>query len=589
MTSIKGILALLFFLGIFIGVTIFFSWLYKKKIKNKLLSISFALVSSFIFMLIFIIPEQKAKEIGNSLFYLILFGGVLPILLWNFISKFFKFGQYGIKSVSAREDLSSYPNYKNQKAGYKWSLVPEIEKFSKGELFIDKFALYPFRGERWTSDMLSNIKTNINQKPIDFTKTVTVLGAMGSGKTEFFHSILKQNKFARSIIHDAKGDFVEKHYNAETDYIFNPYDSRGLNWDLWEEMKREEALIENFVHNLLNSATEEKDFFTSSAKKIVVEIFMRVHITYNEKTSAEKWQLLIDEIEQYGVNGANNATQSSIYSTMELFIDTFKLFGYQSTRDQPIFTINEFLNSNSRLFLLNNPALSKKITPIFSGFSAMLFEQLLSRADTKEDLTLLLFDEYLSLNFDKETRLKLLTQVRSKGGCTMLGMQYLPMHDKEHQQQLDSSSYANFIFKLNDNETVKHIVEKFDEVSYNLAKKGGNEERKEKFLSTMHIQSMPEYHHLSMYLTDKIIYLGYTPMVKNLEVINSNFERRNLKDFYEYKYKIEQESTIKECTKEEIEQIDDEYIEAEDPNKVLEKYKISEKEYHAQLKKYDLN
>jgi hypothetical protein len=455
--------------------------------------------------------------------------------------------------VKKLEEVTSYPVTTNQSSGYTFSKLGELQDFSKPKgVYVDHFAYYNEMEEFADPGMLKkakNIKINIDK--LDFTKTLMVLGGMGSGKTEFYHSILNQKAFNRSIVHDVKGDFVQKWYNEETDYIFNPYDERGFVWDIWAEMDENEALIESFVNNLMQSQTDEKDFFTGSARKVIIEMFMQVHFMLQDSTPEQKWAELNKRIREYGEQASDDKTKSSVYATMELIIDLFEFFEYQSGLENvKQFSFKEYLSGNGTLYLLNNPSVSKKLNPLFTSFVALLIEKLLSRADTKEDLTLILLDEYLSLNFDKETRLKLLTQIRSKGGCLMLGMQYLPKKDKEHEQLLDSSCYGTIIFKLNDNETVKHIVESMGDMEYIAVSEGKKLEytksaKSKKFLTSEHLQSMPQYTHLSIFAGDSKIYLGYTELVK-IYPRYENFIKANMKDFYEFKYNKTAKSDTKD-------------------------------------------
>jgi len=459
-------------------------------------------------------------------------------------------------------DISSFPKENEQEEGYKFSTIKELKKFDNG-IKIDNFNYYPIV-EKYVLNkkhLAESKKTSIRIKPLNFTKTFLVLGSMGSGKTEFFHSILNQHQFNRNIIHDIKGDFVEKWYNPKIDFIFNPYDERGVNWDLWNELKESPALVESFIGNLMESQTEEKDFFTASAKKVIIDFFMKIHYQHSDKSSTEKWILLNKEIEIYKEDSESNKTKSSIYQTMDLVIELFSYMAWHSEQGKQSFTINKFLNENSgTLFLLNNSSVATKLTPLFTGFLSLFTEILLSKSDTKENLTLILLDEYLSMSFEKQTRLKLLTQIRSKGGCLMLGMQYLPKHDMEHQQLLDSSSYAKLIFQISDNETINHIIDNISDVTYvSLSKgtsnssvtimdsmvskesgsKGTNTNRAEntkKLLSSSHLQSMPAYSHLSIIASEKILYLGYTEMVKNLIAKNNHFEPIDQNDYYRTKY-----------------------------------------------------
>jgi len=500
--------------------------------------------------------------------------GVIAFFGWALISMYalaVKLGYFdnsttdavlGKKYIEDLNNISSFPNMKHQEGGYTFSTISEIKNFSNHGILIDNFNYYPLveKYVRDTKYLEESKKISINLNPINFTRTFLIFGAMGSGKTEFFHSIINQNGFNRKLIHDIKGDFVEKWYDSEKDFIFNPYDTRGVNWDIWKELDENASLVESFIGNLLESQAEEKDFFTSSAKRVIIDFFMKINYTKKDSTSEEKWVYLNDEIENYKKEADGDKTKGSIYQTMELVIELFTYMAWHSRQNKKSFTIKQFLNGNGTLYLLNNSSVSTKLTPLFTGFISLFTEILLSQTDTKDNLTLMLLDEYLSMKFEKQTRLKLLTQVRSKGGCLMLGLQFLPKHDKEHQQLLDSSAYGKLIFQLNDNETISHIINSISDITYvsysegtstNTSSSGGiatgssggtssnYSEKSKKLLSTEHLQSMPKYSHLSIFSSDKILYLGYTPPVNNLTVKNKNFDMLKQDEYYKSKYNLD--------------------------------------------------
>ena len=525
------------------------------------------LISAAIVLYSLLIAIDKHKHLSDwegvvSFFgWVIFLGSAFAIKVLGLFSSSPADAVLGKEYIHDLNNISSFPNMKHQEGGYTFSTISEIKNFTNQGILIDNFNYYPLveKYVRDTKYLEEAKKISINLNPINFTRTFLIFGAMGSGKTEFFHSIINQNGFNRKLIHDIKGDFVEKWYDSEKDFIFNPYDTRGVNWDIWKELDENASLVESFIGNLLESQSEEKDFFTSSAKRVIIDFFMKINYTKKDSTSEEKWVYLNDEIENYKKEADGDKTKGSIYQTMELVIELFTYMAWHSRQNKKSFTIKQFLNGNGTLYLLNNSSVSTKLTPLFTGFVSLFTEILLSQADTKDNLTLMLLDEYLSMKFEKQTRLKLLTQVRSKGGCLMLGLQFLPKHDKEHQQLLDSSAFGKLIFQLNDNETISHIINSISDITYvsysegtstNTSSSGGiatgssggsssnYSEKSKKLLSTEHLQSMPKYSHLSIFASDKILYLGYTPPVNNLTVKNKNFDMLKQDEYYKSKYDI---------------------------------------------------
>lgn len=281
---------------------------------------------------------------------------------------------------------------------------------------------------------------------------------------------------------------------------------------------------------------------------------------------------------------------------MEITLENFKLLAYLEKIESKTFSITNFLESkNVTLFLLNNAAYSKKLNPLFTGFIAILIEALLSKPDTKSDLTLFLLNEYLSLNFDIDIRIKLMTQVRSKGGCLILGTQYIPKDKIQEQQLLDSSRYALYLFRIGDKETIQHLQYSFGDIFYEYINSNWSFNRsstssinimnfsntsgttvgqstnlhRRQFLTPEMLQSIDKFHHITFIPEENLLYLAYTPLI-SVDKSAQSFIKRNLSKFYlsyENKYHIDfdgnefsEEKTLYFLNKYSQDEINDIYI-----------------------------
>ena len=455
--------------------------------------------------------------------------------------------------------ITSFLNPLKIVRGFKWSNFNEIKTDLNEGVYIDNFQLVE-NGERFGKEKRFEIENiDLKIKALDFTKTILAIGKAGSGKTEFFLNLVSQNQdfsnFKRELYHDVKGDFVQKLFQKETDYILNPFDSRGLVWDMWKDMQHNEALVVSFIQNLLVSQVKESDFWTTSASKLLSDSIMRVHFTFGAKlTSAEKWDKLLEVLEDYKNNIQDDKTKQSVWQTLELGLEYVNLLAFQTKKAKKLFSIYEWCNEqNTRLFLLNNASYSKKLNPYFTGFLACVIEVLLSKGDTKIDLTLLLLDEYLSLKLDETVRLKLMTQIRSKGGCCVLGVQYLDANDKKQKQLIGSSTFAKILFNVADDETVDTFVRAYGTVEWEKkktststtrgAKKDSNstststsiEDKNQNFITHEIIKSLSSFRHITFIDEKSIYYVGYTKQA-NLLSLNYHFEKRDMGDFYEWLY-----------------------------------------------------
>ena len=102
-------------------------------------------------------------------------------------------------------------------------------------------------GKKLIHSWLLHLKLTLKRKASDIkigalplvkgteTQHILVTGGTGSGKTNCFHHILPQvrSKKQKAIIIDTTGILLEKYYNPQKDFILNPFDSRGSEWNPW--------------------------------------------------------------------------------------------------------------------------------------------------------------------------------------------------------------------------------------------------------------------------------------------------------------------------------------------------------------------
>jgi len=461
------------------------------------------------------------------------------------------------------EDLGSFPNPKGLLAGFKWTSWQALN--DKKPIFLDRIFFSDNIVEKLKEkgQYKKAIQKRSTLDVIDTTKTVVAIGGMGSGKTEFFNSLLVQNDkkqfWNRAIINDVKGDFVEKFYNPDRDILFNIFDQRGKTWDIWREIKQFPAIMESFFEGMVMSGSDKADFFTTSAKKTLSDIAFKIGFDPSIPDH-EKWDQFLAGVESWKKEQGDSKSGADIGRTIDTVMDIIELMAYRA-KDSGSFTISEYLSSNEvRLFLLNNPAYDEKLKPLFNGFANALLRIFLSRPDTKSDFTMFLFDEILTFNI-KLLKNALVT-LRSKGGCLFMGMQFIPKHDKEIQQLLDNSRHATLLFKISDQETLDHVQKMFGEVQYEkertttsvsqsqgggrgieaIGSLGSNtsysyskDDKKDQIVTNALLASLPDYHHLTYIAENKgIFYAGYTDLVPTKQ-LNTNFDPINFESYMAYK------------------------------------------------------
>lgn len=120
-------------------------------------------------------------------------------------------------------------------------------------------------------------------------KQTFVVGKPGSGKTNAFNHMIEKirNRHQKLIIHDYKGDYVEKFY-TEGDLIFNPLDKRSIGWCLFNDCKSVMD-IDAFAAALIPDAINTEPYWNNAARDILIGI---LHYCYNNnlRTNRGIWQ-----------------------------------------------------------------------------------------------------------------------------------------------------------------------------------------------------------------------------------------------------------------------------------------------------------
>lgn len=405
---------------------------------------------------------------------------------------------------------------------------------NRKSIFIDQFRYFEETTTKCSPFFIGKSKmeaTRLYFSPIDMTKSILVIGPMGSGKTEFFFNLIFQNWYKRTLIRDAKGaDFSPVLVDGKRGFVMNMYNNeRAIIWDIMSE-KNFLIMIEAVALDLMIGAVgESKDqFFASSAADRVKNMFEVAFLTGS--SSQARWAALEEEIKNYErIATAPKTTENKdVWNNFLLVKETLLFWIWRVQNAKKTFTISDYLHSDMRLMMNGNEQTMKSY---YSAFISALVDEMLRMPDSKTDFTFLLFDEYLTLGMSESTRLKLHTMIRSKAGCLCDGMQFLPGDEVAKQQILDSSKYATILFNLQDKNTAEHFKHYFGEAKFKEVEKSysknkhdyttsvsvSEQERTAPFLSEHELQKKPPYHHLTILQTGEA-WLGYTPQVKTTKI-----------------------------------------------------------------------
>jgi len=337
----------------------------------------------------------------------------------------------------------------------------------------------------WKARLLKSIPFGQVMLPIrDEIKQNFIVGKPGSGKTNAFNQMIdkiRQRK-QKMILHDFKGDYVEKFYNPETDIIFNPLDIRSINWCLFDDCTSVMD-IEGFAGSLIPDAAPGGDPFWNNAARDVMIGILRYCYANNKTTNQDIWQTcIIPNGELYkllkatvgGERGAKHIEDSggkTAASVMSNLMQYAKVFEYMIGM-KGNFSITDWVENKDQagiIYITNYAKLQHTLNPVISLFIQTVGRVLLSQSDDLNNRIFFFLDEFGQLQ-NLSTIPSLMTASRSKGGSVFIGIQDIGQIDKIYGKDIRTSilnSAANrIIFNCKDHNTAKFFSVDIGETEY---------------------------------------------------------------------------------------------------------------------------
>ena len=316
--------------------------------------------------------------------------------------------------------------------------------------------------------------------PIPFSienKHFFILGAPGTGKTLLLNEILEQLKLKEEkvIIHDFKGDFVDKFYNPIEDLIFNPIAADSIKWSIFNDVANEFD-IDFVAASIIPQPTPREDpFWKNAAKDVLVAILKycyRNNLTKNsdifeilKKSNEEIAELL--EKNNFGyvvdyIKGKDSKQAQSVMSTLKQHTKFLEIL-----KDGDFSIKDYLLNKKGFIFLQNTASIKDTISPTLSLFIDVFAKNVLSLKDDLNRRIFFVLDEFGMLN-RLNSIVDLLTNGRSKGASVWLAVQDVGqinnLYGDNLRQTIMNSCNNYFVFKVNDYQTAELLSKKFGEV-----------------------------------------------------------------------------------------------------------------------------
>ena len=305
-----------------------------------------------------------------------------------------------------------------------------------------------------------------------------VIGANGVGKTVLISDLVEQIRARgdKAIIYDKKCDYIRWFYNEEKDFILNPFDERGIKWNLLGEMENighikpltqafipdkpnhsgDSGIWEGAARVALSGILEKMvlDNKTLTNKEIVDQVLKRDMKDVAKLVQGTHAQSILD------VNSPKTA--SSVLFVIAAHLNTLRL---TSGTIKESFSIRKWVQDKQRdsiLFITSQEDLSSELIPLQTAWLEIAISSILSNNNHGNQKTWIILDELPTLQKIPSLG-KGLSVSRSYGGCFVLGVQNIAQmrerYGKNQTEDLSSECNTRCIFKSNDPDTARWMAQ----------------------------------------------------------------------------------------------------------------------------------
>jgi len=307
------------------------------------------------------------------------------------------------------------------------------------------------------------------------TQHILITGGTGCGKTNCMHHLLAQLRKMKykAIVVDTTGVFLERYYREGKDFLLNPFDSKGAEWNPWSEGQSNSdyaSLAEAFIPST-NSETE--NYWRIAAKTVFTSMLSKLSDT---KSTAElvKWiqyerlsdlcKLLEGTKAAAHMDISSEKTASSIRSVTSTFLECLDNLKDSSNP----FSIKEWVGkkNDSWLFIQCNPSQRAILRPLISAWISSAVRGLLALPIDLKRRIWFAIDELPTLQKVKDLE-TLLTEGRKYGGCAVISLQSPAqlenIYGREVSKIIIGNTATKIIFRERDPEIAERISKAFGE------------------------------------------------------------------------------------------------------------------------------
>lgn len=295
-----------------------------------------------------------------------------------------------------------------------------------------------------------------------------VMGTTGTGKSVTLNQFIStlRNSGDTVILVDSGGDFLAKHFQGDTDFVFNPYDDRCINWSplfeidgAWDADSLARSIIPDGVGDNKEWNGYAQTFLTALMTKLleVKRLELRDLLYYALVADMDELREFMAGTAAIGQLGSDK-TFGSIRNILTTYLNTYRYLPGKGEQ----FSVAEMVKAEHSgiLFMTYRDDQLDSLRHMMACLLDVVARSILSLKPNPSRRIWLIIDEFASLG-KIQTIEAVATKARKAGGCLVLGLQTISQMKErygEHGAQTVMSCLNSWlVLRAGDGDTAEYI------------------------------------------------------------------------------------------------------------------------------------
>ena len=329
--------------------------------------------------------------------------------------------------------------------------------------------------------MLGGVPIPVNAEPYHFL----TVGSTGTGKSVVIGSLLESLR-ARGdtvILVDSGGDFLSKHYDAATDFVFNPYDERCVGWSPTAEMQGAwdaTAMARSIVPDGTGEAKEWNGYAQTFIAAVLRKLWENQRLTLKDFlyfVQAAPLAELAALLE--GTAAASQLAAEKTFGSIRTIAGNYVASYDYLPHDRDTFSISDMIRAEHSgvLFVTYRDDQLDSLRNLIACLLDVAARSILSLNPDPNRRVWLIIDEFASIGKVQSIE-AVATKARKAGGCLVLGIQSISqLKDRygEHGAQTILSCLSTWlVLRCSDADTAEYMSKFVGEAEVKRTQQGSS-------------------------------------------------------------------------------------------------------------------